>query len=165
METAREFGVQPILLLAQVINFLILVLLLRRFLYKPVVTMLEERKRRIAQSINQAQEIEERLASVRQEQERLIAQARLEASEIVGSAKQSATDLIAKAQAEAEGKAKAIIADAKNEIAQDRLLMHTELRQELARLVMLTVEKVLRRIISPSDQKRLVAQTIEEVSH
>ena len=61
MEIIRNFGIQPVLLLAQIVNFLIILYLLQKFFYKPIVKLLEQRKKRIEESLKNADLIEEKL--------------------------------------------------------------------------------------------------------
>ena len=164
METIREFGIQPILLVAQGINFLILVFLLRRFLYKPMLNMLEERKERIAKGMREAQEIEERLKEVKKEQEALLHEARKEAAHIIAQAKEVRDMLLRNASEEAKRMANKLISQAKQGIATDKEAMRRGLRQELSGLVALVSEKLLMRSLSPTDRERLLKESISEVA-
>ena len=61
MEILKNFGIQPTLLLAQIVNFTIILFVLKKFFYKPITKVLEERKRRIEESLKNADEIEAKL--------------------------------------------------------------------------------------------------------
>ncbi|MBI2593944.1 F0F1 ATP synthase subunit B, partial [Candidatus Daviesbacteria bacterium] len=67
-----DFGVQPVLLLAQIVNFLVLLWILNKLLYKPVLKVLEERKAKIEKGLKNAEEIEKRLAQTAEEEEKAI---------------------------------------------------------------------------------------------
>lgn len=164
METIREFGVQSTLLLAQGINFLILLFLLRSFLYKPIIRLLEERKQRIAKSMQETAEIEARLKKSQEEQAAIIKKAHRDADKIILEAKQAGKQQIAKAVDETKILVEKLIAQAKEDISQERQQMRDELRQELAGLVILASEKLLRRAITEADQKRLVEESVKEVA-
>ena len=100
MEIFKDFGVQPILLLAQIINFVILLCILKRFLYKPILKMLEERRDKIETSMKQAEEIQKRFDEVATKQGELLTQAKGEASKIVEEAKDEAKKLAEQIQDE-----------------------------------------------------------------
>jgi F-type H+-transporting ATPase subunit b len=67
MDILHEFGVQPILLLAQIVNFAILFFLLRKFLYGPLLKILEQRRNTIKESLKNAEKIEKQLALTEEE--------------------------------------------------------------------------------------------------
>ncbi len=86
MNFLADFGVKPILLLAQTVNFLLLLFILKRFLYKPLLRVLETRREKIAASLKTAEEIEQRLQQVSLEREMSLKKAAKEAEEIVKDA-------------------------------------------------------------------------------
>ena len=61
MEFLKDFGVNPILLLAQIVNFTVLLILLKKFFYKPILKVLEERKHKIETSVTQTQKNQNKL--------------------------------------------------------------------------------------------------------
>ena len=73
MDILNQFGVQPILLAAQVVNFLILLFILKKFLYGPILKVLDSRKKTIEQSLKNAEEIERRLLETTEEKEKVMA--------------------------------------------------------------------------------------------
>src|SRR4030067_222054 len=72
MEVLEDFGVEPILLLAQVVNFVILLYILKRFLYKPILKVLEERKKRIETSVKQSEDIQKRFDEMSKKQTEIL---------------------------------------------------------------------------------------------
>ncbi len=87
MEILKQFGINPILLAAQVVNFLILLFILQRFLYKPLLKVLAERKKKIAESLKNAEEIEKRLLETEEEKEKILAKASTEAQKLLDDAR------------------------------------------------------------------------------
>ncbi len=154
-----SLGISWGLLISQIVNFAILVVLLRMFLYRPVLNMLEQRKQRIAQSMKDAeratvaaQEAEQEKAKIldvaRREAQEIRAQATREAErigqDIRGRAEQEATDIRMKAQAEAQQQLNAALADANKQIAE---------------LAILATEQLLgRELAKKSEQERFVAE-------
>jgi F-type H+-transporting ATPase subunit b len=133
-------GIEWSLLIAQIVNFLILLVLLRAFLYKPVLNMLNARKERIAQSMKDAErasaaarEAEADKAKVideaRREAQEIRAQATRDAEKIAGDvrarADQEATEIRMKAQADAQKQIEVALSDANKQIA-DLAIMATE---------------------------------------
>ncbi len=131
-EVLGQLGISGPLLLSQIVNFVILMVLLRLFLYQPVLNMLEKRKERIAQSLmdverssNAAVEAEKERAKILEEARREAQEVRAQsardaeriAQEIRSRAEQEATDIRMKSQADAEAQVQSVLADAKKQIA------------------------------------------------
>jgi F-type H+-transporting ATPase subunit b len=144
-----ELGVQWGYLLSQLVNFGILLVLLRMFLYRPILNMLEQRRERIAQSMKEAERVSAAAREAEQEKAKVLDAARREAQEIRAQATrdaekiaqdvraradQEATDIRMRAQADAQTQADALLADANKQIA-DLAIAATEklLGRELAR--------------------------------
>src|SRR6476619_1002487 len=96
-----EFGIQPLLLAAQVVNFLVLLFILNKLLYKPILQMLQTRKDRIAESLKNAEEIENTLAKTEEDREKRLKEATDEAKDIINEATKSANLVIAEAHTKA----------------------------------------------------------------
>lgn len=102
----EALGINPTLFLAQLINFLLLIFILRALLYRPVMNLLNERTKRIEESVRDAEKVREQLANAKRDYEAEIAKARQEAAKIVAQAqeraKQQEAEIIAQARREAE---------------------------------------------------------------
>lgn len=164
METAREFGIQPILILAQAVNFLVLLVLLRRFLYRPILKILSQRHTHIAASIKQAEEIEMRLSQTKKEQEKILTEAQKQAQGIITEAKIDADMIAQQAETRAKQLTEEMIAQASLKIQQEHAAMYAQLKGELAHLVVLATQIVARKTLTERDQKQLVEQAVREVA-
>lgn len=140
----QAFGVNWKLLVTQIINFGLLLVLLRYFLYKPVLAIIDERKLKIAKGVADAEEAAQKLALAEAEKESLIKDANVKAEEIVAEAKTYATEKGNTLVYEAEAKSEAILSDAqaRAEEAKHRALKESE--AEVAKLAILGAEKILR---------------------
>jgi F-type H+-transporting ATPase subunit b len=159
-----QLGINGPFLLAQIINFIILFLLLRRFLFPPLLRMLDERKRRIAEGLAAADiarkeaEAERARLMAQIEAERKEAQARIAAAS--AEAERVKAEIVAQAQREAEAiKAKAI---AEAEAERQRIL--AEAHKQIAELTVLATERVVRRGLDESLQRRLIEDFLAELS-
>jgi len=159
-----QLGINGPFLLAQIINFIILFLLLRRFLFPPLLRMLDERKRRIAEGLAAADiarkeaEAERARLMAQIEAERREAQARIAAAS--AEAERVKAEIVAQAQREAEAiKAKAI---AEAEAERQRIL--AEAHKQIAELTVLATERVVRRGLDESLQRRLIEDFLAELS-
>src|SRR3989344_8381212 len=101
MEILKNFGIQPSLLLAQIVNFLIILFLLKKFFYKPIVKALEDRKKRIEESLTNAQTIEDKLQKTEAQSTQIIEETRNNAQVLIAEARAEAQRLVDQATVEA----------------------------------------------------------------
>lgn len=158
-----DFGVQPVYLAAQIVNFIILLLILKKFLYKPILKVIEERKETVATTQLNAEKVEQRIQNTEHESEQKLAEASAYAQTIIKKASMTADRIIAEAHEKVKADTEMMMEKGKQSISIDREVMKKELREELASLVMLGVERVAGKILEESDQKRILAQTIKEL--
>ncbi|MDO8429186.1 MAG: F0F1 ATP synthase subunit B [Candidatus Daviesbacteria bacterium] len=164
MEFFENFGVQPILLAAQVVNFLILLFLLKKFLYKPILKVLEERSQKIAQSLKNAEEIEKRLVSIEKERDEVIQKMDLESQRVINEATKTASLIIAEAHQKAARDVLKIVANAQKSMEEERNLLHREIRSELANLVVLGLQKVAGKVLTEKEKKELVDKSLKDLA-
>lgn len=153
-----QFGVQPVLLLAQVVNFFVLLIILKKFLYKPLLKILEQRKMSIAQSLKNSEEIEKRLADLTLEEEKRILKAISEGEKIIKQSQEAGLQIIEEAKIKSEEVAEKIIYDTNLSLKLEREKMQQEMRENLSGLVMMALEKVLGK--TEINHKKMVENTI-----
>lgn len=164
MDILNQFGVQPILLAAQVVNFLILLFILKRFLYKPILKVLEERKNKIEGSLKNAQEIEEKLQQTTEQSDKILKKALDEAQKITNEANITVAQIID----EGHKAAVEIINKANEETVKivelERARLNQEIKENAANLVSLVIEKIIGKTVSSQDQKTLIEKEIKNLS-
>ncbi len=163
MDLAQQFGIQPILLSAQAVNFLILVFLLQKFLYKPILKTMQERKDKIAQSLKDAESIERKLLMTEEDREKALANASDEAKDILDEATQTASQIIADAQEKAAKDIVGLVQKGRESISQERVQMQQEFREEVANLVTASLKQVSSKMLTKKDQREILSQTIKGV--
>lgn len=139
----EAFGIDWKLLIAQAVNFGLLLVVLWYFLYKPVMKTLDERAARIAKGVEDAQRAEEKLAGADTAAADIVAKADTEAGEILSSARDAAGTERARLVKEAEARAAAIAADAEARAAEASAKALRDSEKEIARLATLAAAKVL----------------------
>lgn len=147
----------------QLVNFLILLFILKKFAYKPILGMLDERKKSIEDAINNAEAAKAEAANLRKEYESRLAEAKQEAQDIIAKAtklgEEMKNDIVANAQAEATK----AIQRAQEEISREKDQAIAALRDEVATLAVMAAGKVLGKTISVEDHKKLVNEFVTEV--
>jgi F-type H+-transporting ATPase subunit b len=154
-DMAATFGWNPWLFLSQVISFTIVAFLLRRFAYKPILAVLEERRQRIAEGLLNADKIKQQLAEAEQRYAEILAKANSAAQKMIDEARESSAHLAERKQQEAIVAAEQIVAKAREASAIEHERTMTELKRELGRLVVDTTAKVTGKVLTPDDQRRL----------
>jgi F-type H+-transporting ATPase subunit b len=163
-KTAETFGVAWWLFLSQCISFAIVCFLLHRFAYKPILTVLEERRQRIAEGLANADRIKVQLAEAQKTSGEIIAKANAEAQKMIDDARAAAKTLGERQAQQAVAEAEQIIAKAHAATTIERDRMMAELRRELARLVVGATARVTGKVLTPDDQRRLSEEAAREIA-
>jgi len=163
-EIARTFGVDWAHLIAQIISFGIVCFLLHRFAYRPVLAMLESRRKEIAQGLANAEEIKAELARTATQRQEVMTQANTQATKLIEQARAAAARVQEQETQKAIAAAETIIAKAREATAQDHARMLAELKREVGRLVVLTTGAVTGKVLTPDDQRRLAEETARVVA-
>ena len=158
MQALQTLGLNLPSLLWHTVNFLVLLALLWRFLYKPVIRMLDERSSRIKESMERAEAIKEQLARTNEETKLALESARKEAQAIADQASQIGEQIKAQARRDAQTEADKILERARQQIEQERRQAIAEARQEMANLVVAAAGKVLGRQLDDRAQHLLVEE-------
>ena len=163
-ETGETFGFDTKIFLSQVISFIIVALVLRRFAYKPILAVLEERRQRIAEGLLNAEKIKQQLAEAEQRHAEILAKANEQAQKMIDEARESAAHVGERKQQEAITAAEQIIAKAQEASAIEREKVMAELKRELGRLVVDTTSKVTGKVLTSEDQRRLQEEASRQIA-
>lgn len=163
-QTGEAFSFAWPLFLSNCISFLLVAWLLTRFAYRPVLDVLEERRKRIAESLENAEKIKRQLADAEAQRAKVIQEANAEAQKMIDEARAAAQTLAQTRQQAAIAEAEGIIAQAREAIALDRNRMLAELRREIGRLVVDTTGKVTGKILTLEDQRRLSEEAARDIA-
>ncbi len=163
-DTAETFGWNWKLFLAQVVSFCIVALLLRKFAYKPILAVLEDRRRKIEEGQLNAEKIRKELAEAEKRYQEIVAKANADAQRMIDDARESAAHLSERKQQEAIASAEQIVAKAKESAALEHERQMQTLKRELGRLVIDTTAKVTGKVLTSDDQKRLQEEAARQVA-
>ena len=159
-ELFSKLGINWMLLLAQMLNFAILVFVLSKFLYKPIMKMLDERKKRIVEDLEKSKTLEIKLHEADAAKEELLISARREGEKLIKQSEKNAADIKNALVKEASLESEKIRQDANRQIESDREKTMQELKKELGSLVSLSVEKALGDVADKNVQEKLVEQAL-----
>ena len=157
-----KLGINGANLLAQIINFGVLFVLLYLLAYKPIMKMLDERSKRIKESIDQTEQIKEQAARAEEESKRRIEAGIKEGQDLIGRATRAADDVRKQAQQKAQEDAQALVNRARGEIQRERDEAVGALRQEFADLTIMAAEKVIDRSLDKKAHRDVIDKVLDE---
>jgi F-type H+-transporting ATPase subunit b len=163
-QIARTFGVDWPQLIAQIISFCIVCALLYRFAYRPVLAMLEERRRRIAEGLANAEKIKAELARTDAQRQEVMAQVNAQATKLIDEARAAAARVQEQETQKAVAAAQQIMGEAREAAERDHDRMLAELKREVGRLIVQTTAAVTGKVLTPEDQQRLDEETAKQLA-
>lgn len=158
------FGLHWSLFLSQLVAFLVVCFLLKKFAYGPVMEMLEQRRQRIEDGEAKLVEIEKQLKESEAEKAALLEKANADAKRMIAEAKTSATALAEQKANEAVAQAQVILSKAQEAARAERAAMSAELKQEFGRLVVATTTQVTGKELNATDQKRINEEAVSSLN-
>lgn len=160
----ETFGVEWPKFLAQLILFVAVYTVLSKFAFKPIVAMLEERRKRIEEGMLNAEKIKQQLAEAELRYSEVLAKANAQAQALIEEARGSAATLSDRKLQQSIAEAELIIAKAREATASEHDRILAELKREVGRLVVDTTAKVTGKILTPEDQRRLAEEAVRQVA-
>jgi F-type H+-transporting ATPase subunit b len=152
----------PGLYIWTILTFVVLLALLAKFAWRPLLQALEERQAQIRKSLDDAQQARQELERVQHESAQLIARARVEADGIVSQSRADAERLRQELRETARAEAATVLKNAEKQIELQTVQAIRQIRNEAVDLSVLIAEKLIGRHLSKDDNERLIAETIEQ---
>lgn len=163
MEIARQFGLEPVLLAAQIVNFLVILFLLKRYLYKPVLSMLEKRKHEIKQGLADAQKAQELLEKTQEEERKILKNAQAQAKKILDEAKDQAQALAKETETQVKKQTETMIKEAKAHIAQEAAETENRIMKNVTKISIQILEKSLSGMVGGKAQQEILEKTLKDL--
>ena len=157
-----ELGINLPSLLAQLVNFGILLGILYLVAYKPIMKMLDERANRIKESMEQTEVIKDKAEKAEEEIAEQLKEAGRQNQAVIDRGVRTGEEMRQKAQEEAKKEAEALLARARNEIRRERDGVIDDLRREFAGLTILAAGKVIDRTLDKEAHRQLIDKVLEE---
>lgn len=144
--------------------FLIVLFLLKKFAWKPILSALNEREKGIADAISAAERMRQEMGMIQAENEKLLAQAREERTQIIKEARDMQDKMLNEARERARTEADKILADANDQIQRQKMAALTDVKNQIGRLSVEVAEKILRQQLATADaQNKLMAELTEDI--
>jgi len=159
----EQLGIQPMLLLAQIVNFAIIVFALNKFLYKPIISFLEKRKKEIEEGLALTKKMKDEEEKLEAKKQKLLETTRKDAKELLEKAKKDAKAEAKEIIAEAHKQAEALIDKKRSEFEAEYAQKEKELKGQAVTLAGFMVEKLLSGVLSQDQQHKLINQKLKEL--
>lgn len=161
---AGTFGLRGDLFAAQLVNFLLVLFVLWRFAYKPIIRMLEEREAKIAKSVHDADAIEKRVLELENERRDVLSTARKEAQDIVTQAvvlsETRKTEMVDAAKREVES----VVAKSKQQLLVEREGMLREVRKDIVDIAMKAAARILHNGVDEKKSQSLAEEVVRKMT-
>ena len=159
-----ELGFNIPVLVAQLINFFLLLVVLRIFLYRPILDVLDRRSQRIREGLEAAEQSKEQAAQAEQEVARQIEEARRQGQTLIAQAQEASTRIQEESRNQSRREGEVLLERARNEIQLERDQAIAELRREFADLTVAAAEKVIGQSLDRQAHRRLIDEVLAESS-
>ncbi len=165
MEALHNLGINPLVIVGQIVNFFILLIIFKKFLYKPILGMLERREKKVKESLVKADKIEKEYVATEKTTKKKIADAAKESHAIAVKAKENAEktrkEILSKSHKEAEE----ILEKTREEIKVEKERILREVRQETATLATSVSSQILQKDLDERMQRQLVDDAITQIDN
>lgn len=157
-------SIDPSIVITQMLNFVILLVILKFLLYKPLLKIMQEREKRISDGLENADKADRMLAESEQTRLETIKAAKVESHGILENARKSAEEARSSLLQEAEEEAAKIVQNGRNVLDLERNKAAQELKVQAVDLIIQTAEKVLREKIDPLRDQKLIEENLKKYS-
>lgn len=163
MEIVKNFGLNPVLLGAQVINILIVFFVLKKFLYKPILDVLNKRQITIKEGLKAAEDARVKLEKVVIEEKNILRTAQLQSKKIIEDAKMESETIAKQMNEESRKQTEKLLNDAREQIAKESIETEKRLALSTSKLSIKVLEKALQEFFSSKEQKEVIAQALKKI--
>lgn len=159
----EQLGIEPSLLIAQIVNFLIIVVVLTKILYKPIIRMLEKRRKEIEDGLALTEKMRKEEEALLEKRTKMIEEARKDARAIIEEGKKHGREAEKEIISEANTEANEIVAKSKGEIDRMRQKLSHEMKAYAVELAVAMAKRVLASFLTSKDQHKLLEKHIAEL--
>lgn len=160
----EALGIDPALLISQVVNFLLLLLVLRFLLYKPILNMLQERREKIKEGLRYAEQVKQEAAAEQEKHQKELKETRHKAEEAIAQAREKAQEERKAILAEAKQEVQRALIGAREEALSERERILEDLRGQVALLAIAAANKIIGEALDEERQRRLVDEFFTGIS-
>lgn len=163
MELLKNFGFDPILFSAQIVNFLVILFILRKFMYKPVIELLKKREVSIKEGVQKAEEGKLALEKALIEEKKILKKAQAEATLLLQEAKEEARSILMASEENAKKNTTLLLNEARLQIAEEAKTAEERIVRNIGSLAVQFLKKSLENIFTEENQNELITRAIKQL--
>ncbi len=163
MEIIGNFGIEPILLAAQIVNFLIIAYLLKRFAYKPILSLLKKRQETVTLGLKQAEEARVLLEQASEKEKAMLQKAQTEAKALLSETRKHNEALMKTAEEQTKKRADDILKEAKEQIERETKEAEKRLQVHTSELAVVILEKAIKELFGTDQQQEVVKKAVKQL--
>ena len=164
MEILNNFGFDPVILVAQIVNFLIIFYLLKRFLYKPMFDVLRKRNDAIKEGLKQAEEARLTLEKTLEQEKKILSKAQDEAKKIIENAKEDSLGIAREIEENTKKQTEKMILEARQQIEKESRETEQVLSEKVSILAQNMLAKTLEGMFEEKEQKQIVNKALKQIN-
>lgn len=162
-ELLNSFGVNGFLLAAQLVNFLIILYILKRFALGPILKLLNDRKETIVENLENAEETKKLLEQTEKREKDVLRKAQEQAQEIINEAKKQAIEAQAETETRTKERVERMLEDAQKKIEEQTTLAEKQLASHVTKLSVDILERSLKGFFTDQEQKEVVEKAVKQI--
>lgn len=161
MEVLGKFGINPVLLVAQIVNFLIILFVVKKYALKPILQMLKNRENTIKEGLQQAEEAKRLLEETSEKEREVLRKAQTEAKALLEEAKKHSEEVLQAAEARTKAQTDKMLAEAKEQISNETRAAERRLTGHISELAIEMLEKSSQELFSGKEQTLVVDRALK----
>lgn len=163
MEALGQFGVNIWLLAAQIVNFLIILYIIRRFALKPIMSVLKNREKTIKEGLQQAEDARKMFESAQENERELLRKAHSEVKAMLDEAKKQRSEMLASTEAQTRETAEKMLQEARAQISAETKEAEQRLSAHVSKLAVTYLEKSLAGVFTEKEQAQVFERAIKTI--
>ncbi|CAN5210808.1 F0F1 ATP synthase subunit B [soil metagenome] len=161
MEVLGKFGINPVLLVAQIVNFLIILFVIKKYALKPILQMLKNREKTITEGLQQAEEARKLLEETSEKERDILRKAQTEAKQLLDEAKKHREDVLHEAEMKTKAQTDKMLLEAKEQITIETRNAEKRLSGHISELAITLLEKSSQELFTGKEQNLVVDRAIK----
>ncbi|MBI2032792.1 MAG: F0F1 ATP synthase subunit B [Candidatus Levybacteria bacterium] len=163
MDILKDFGVNPLLLIGQIINFLIILFLLKRYMYRPILDIIKKREEAVKEGIKNAEEGQKKLEEAVVKEKEILSNARAQAEKMLISAREESEELKGQIEETTRKDTEKMVEQAKERVREEARQAEERLIRRIGEIAISLLEKSMIGVFGKKEQKIILKKAITEL--
>jgi len=163
MEVLSKFGINPVLLVAQIVNFLIILFIVKKFALKPILQLLKKRQETIKNGLQQAENAKRLLEETSEREREILKKAHVQARELLDEAKKQGEEQLVKSEAKTQAQVEKMLNEARDQISLETAQAEKRLMSHISALAVKLIEKSSSELFTEKEQSLIMDKAVKNL--